>query len=258
MLCAMATHRIELLDSGWITLHAWRRVTPERPFWRLYWAADPGAWIAHHDQRLALEPGIVAAIPPHTAIERACVGPVRMLHAHCLFGHPADRCQPGMQTIPVDPVLRALLRERTRGPAQFAPSQRPDVGERHAWLSLICAVVARCTLPVFPGDPAVEAACEFIELHFPLPCTNEALAQRTGLSRNQFIRRFRSACGTTPQAWQRERRLDRVATRLEHEDVSIDTIADDCGFSDRAHLDKRFRERYGCTPAAYRQATRPV
>jgi AraC-like DNA-binding protein len=81
-----------------------------------------------------------------------------------------------------------------------------------------------------------------------------AIAQ---LSAFHLVRSFHDAYGLPPAAYQRDLRLRQAKRRL-HGDVSIATVAAECGFCDQAHLGRWFKRTYGVTPAAYRRAvTRP-
>ena len=82
-----------------------------------------------------------------------------------------------------------------------------------------------------------------------------AIAQ---LSAYHLVRSFHDAYGLPPAAYQRDLRLRQAKRRL-HGDVSIATVAAECGFCDQAHLGRWFKRTYGVTPAAYRRSvTRPI
>lgn len=80
--------------------------------------------------------------------------------------------------------------------------------------------------------------------------TVEQMAAHVGLSSSHFARLFRQACGMTPWTYVVNLRLDRAA-RLLGEGESISDVAFGCGFSDQAHLSRRFKQRYGTSPSAF-------
>ncbi|NLG00195.1 MAG: helix-turn-helix domain-containing protein, partial [Lentisphaerae bacterium] len=51
-------------------------------------------------------------------------------------------------------------------------------------------------------------------------------------------------------------RLERVQTLLCETPLSIERIADTCGFNDASHLGKMFRQHFGTTLSAYRRQNR--
>ena len=76
------------------------------------------------------------------------------------------------------------------------------------------------------------------------------------LSEGHFSRSFRVTFGEPPHAFVSRRRLELAAHHMIHTDASLSEIALLCGFSDQAHLCRRFRQVSGQTPAAWRRARR--
>lgn len=85
------------------------------------------------------------------------------------------------------------------------------------------------------------------------PPSLERLAEVAGMSHARLNRCFRKVYGQTVFAWLRDRRLERAEHCLKDSDDSITGIAFLCGFSSSSHFAAAFRERHGCTPAAFRQ-----
>ncbi len=84
----------------------------------------------------------------------------------------------------------------------------------------------------------------------PLP----ALAVRAGMSLRTFQRRFEEMTGLAPGSWIIRERVNRARSILESSpDISIETVADLCGFGAPETLRHHFRNLIGVTPAAYRQ-----
>jgi AraC family transcriptional regulator, transcriptional activator FtrA len=84
----------------------------------------------------------------------------------------------------------------------------------------------------------------------PLP----ALAARAGMSLRTFQRRFEEMTGFAPGAWIIRERVNRAREVLESSpDISIEAVADLCGFGTPEILRHHFKRLIGVTPAAYRQ-----
>jgi AraC family transcriptional regulator, transcriptional activator FtrA len=84
----------------------------------------------------------------------------------------------------------------------------------------------------------------------PLP----ALAARAGMSLRTFQRRFEEMTGLAPGAWIIRERVSRAREILERSpDLSVENVADLCGFRAPETLRHHFRSLVGVTPAAYRQ-----
>jgi len=85
--------------------------------------------------------------------------------------------------------------------------------------------------------------------------TNLAAAKACGLSRDCFIRSFRSLMGVSFRQFAVRHRLSKAAEQLLKTDLPIKAIAHEWGFTDASHLHRLFTQHYGCTPQAYRTSS---
>ncbi len=108
-------------------------------------------------------------------------------------------------------------------------------------------------------SPANRRLLERIEAHVDAHLDDpdldvDRIARDNHVSRRTLYRLF-AEIGTSPSSWLWERRLDRARRLLKspaHAEMSITEIALACGFRDHAHFTRRFRERFGNPPSAYR------
>lgn len=105
----------------------------------------------------------------------------------------------------------------------------------------------------WPRTLAVARARELLESQLADPPSLEALAAAVNLSPFHFARVFRQATGLPPHAWLKQRRLARAREMLKH-GLAASQVAFDLGFADQSHLSRQFKQAYGVTPGAYRQA----
>jgi len=75
-------------------------------------------------------------------------------------------------------------------------------------------------------------------------------------SEAHFARAFRLTFGESPHAFLVRRRLELAARCMLQTEADLSEIALRCGFSDQAHLCRRFREATGQSPGAWRRALR--
>jgi transcriptional regulator GlxA family with amidase domain len=81
----------------------------------------------------------------------------------------------------------------------------------------------------------------------------EALAQHVGMSPRNFARVFRRQFETTPARFVERARVERARRHLEDTRLSLDEVADACGFGSTERLRRSFARVLGVGPAAYRE-----
>jgi len=82
------------------------------------------------------------------------------------------------------------------------------------------------------------------------------LGDVAGVSTEHFSREFRRIYGMSAAQYLRLLRLEWAAERLRKPDESLAEIASAAGFADQSHFTRRFKQKFGITPAAFRAASR--
>lgn len=80
----------------------------------------------------------------------------------------------------------------------------------------------------------------------------EDLAEHASLSVRTLTRQFRAATGTTINGYLTALRLARAKELLRSEALSIETVAERCGFADGRQLRRLWKSAYGEPPSRYR------
>ncbi len=106
------------------------------------------------------------------------------------------------------------------------------------------------------GDETLAATLTWATEHLDVDHTVETLARRAQQSPRTYARRFRAATGTTPLQWLLAQRVIHAQRMLETTDMSVEQIAESCGFSTASALREHFVRRAGVSPQAYRQTFR--
>lgn len=104
--------------------------------------------------------------------------------------------------------------------------------------------------PALPSAQ-VAAAVGYIERH-ACDCTLEDLARHLHLSPNYASALLKRQTGRTFMQLVQESRLARAATLLDA-GATAEVAAREVGYANMSFFYKKFAERYGCTPAAYRR-----
>jgi AraC family transcriptional regulator len=97
---------------------------------------------------------------------------------------------------------------------------------------------------------------EYIDANLSSRISVAQLSAQVHCSEAHFSRAFRQAVGESPHAYIVICRVQAAAVFMMKTDATLSEIAIDCGFTDQAHLCKRFRSLLGQTPAAWRRAQR--
>ncbi|MBB4303671.1 transcriptional regulator GlxA family with amidase domain [Rhodobium orientis] len=99
------------------------------------------------------------------------------------------------------------------------------------------------------------AMIEVMEQNLAEPLSLAEISRRTGLSRRHVERLFRQLLGRSPARYYLDLRLDRARQLLLQSDMAIVDVAIASGFVSASHFSKCYRELYGRSPQADRQAS---
>lgn len=96
----------------------------------------------------------------------------------------------------------------------------------------------------------------YIDLHYNEKITLQDMADSEHLSLHYFSHFFTDKIGIPFQKYLTLIRLEKAQAQLAANDKNISEIALDCGFANVKLFNKYFKEKYGCTPGSYREASR--
>jgi AraC family transcriptional regulator len=94
---------------------------------------------------------------------------------------------------------------------------------------------------------------DYIDGHITGPIRVADLCALIDRSEAHFSRSFKRTFGESPHAFLISRRLELAARYMLQTEASLSDIAQQCGFTDQAHLCKHFKQSTGQTPAAWRR-----
>ncbi|MFI1104140.1 AraC family transcriptional regulator [Streptomyces melanogenes] len=106
------------------------------------------------------------------------------------------------------------------------------------------------------GDSAVTPALSAIHEDPSAPWTVESLAERAGLSRAAFARRFAALVGEPPMAYLTRWRMTTAARLLRETDAPLTSVAARTGYGSEFAFAKAFKREYGLAPGGYRRQAR--
>ena len=102
-------------------------------------------------------------------------------------------------------------------------------------------------------DP-VQSCVKYLWQHYGEPLSLNDMAQRAHMSPSYFSSLFKKRVGSGFVDYLTEIRLESAAEALlKHRDVTINAIAEQCGYVDARYFVRQFQKRYGMTPTLYRR-----
>lgn len=103
------------------------------------------------------------------------------------------------------------------------------------------------------GGDEIDRVLRFINANLALDLSLPQLAAVACLSKNYFIRKFRSRVGIAPQKYVSMARIERAKLLLANSNSQVSEVMADVGFTDSAHFSKAFKASTGYSPRAYKK-----
>ncbi|SOZ10086.1 GlxA family transcriptional regulator [Cupriavidus taiwanensis] len=108
-------------------------------------------------------------------------------------------------------------------------------------------------LPQADGADRLGMTLDWAIAHLSEPLTLDTLAEKAGMSRRNFTRRFKEKTGTTVTQWVLNHRLTAARRLLETTDKGVDLVAELVGFGSAVSLRQHFTQALAVSPSAYRR-----
>lgn len=107
-------------------------------------------------------------------------------------------------------------------------------------------------------DSRIRAIEAYLQENFRDEISIQSLAERACMSERTFVRHFKAATGKLPAAYIQALRIEAAKAMLEHEGLSVQTVASSVGYNDVAFFRCLFRRATGMTPQQYRASFAPM
>ncbi|MES2950531.1 MAG: AraC family transcriptional regulator [Pseudomonadota bacterium] len=227
-------------------------------------AIDAGlAVYCHGEHRTALKPGMAVMMEPGLAHScnpdaqqawsyRMLFVDAQWLHRSFLpfvHGQQEQRLKLSQHSSAAPAVYRAL--SNIADTLVSGAADALEVDERLLSFIAQYALVPRM-MAAEPNvdEQALHAVRDVICTHVESNLSLERLAQASGWSGYQLIRKFKQAFGQTPHAFQIDQRLN-LAKKLLKQGAGLADVAHQLGFADQAHFQRHFKKRHAITPKNY-------
>ena len=263
-------------------LKHWKHQRLFFPFWRFYWNMNEGG-IVFYEKKVMLNPDRIILIPPNTPFSTDIIGDsyvssmnsmleggwIRnkemesdslqngfILHffIHFNLGYPFDNLTPGIYFFSITKEQRIIIQRITdilkHGVSDF------DFNECLDLYNLILSSISFLSSNLWHHqsiEPKILDVMSYMNRNLRKNLTNEILASTIRMSTNSFARLFKQQTGNSPQKYLTKTRIENACNLLHHSSLSINEIADRCGFSDRYYFTKVFTSSILLPPAQYRK-----
>jgi len=107
-------------------------------------------------------------------------------------------------------------------------------------------------------DRVIRECLAWIADNSATPSPVSAMAERSGLTRRTFARRFQGATGRRPMDYVHALRIEGARQRLETGSAAVDDVGFEVGYEDPTFFRRLFKRTTGLTPAAYRRKFAPI
>ena len=230
---------IEYVDRVIINRY-WESEEHIRPVWKLYWSKRKGAALTFREKKIELLPDSFYLISPMTRYIPYCRKNVEHFYIH--FKLPREYGSPpqGIWKIPAD---------------RFRYEQVSHTDSGFLLLEIICNSLRHLPPGLFDQNHPDPLGDLFIwlEEHLHETCRNSVLAGVSGYSEDTLNRIFIRETGLSPQKYVQGLRVSRAANLLKRTSLTIEEIAEQCGFFDRSHFHRIFQKKIGLSPVQFRK-----
>lgn len=236
----------------------------ERTPWRLSFRERGRAELMTPSGVTALPPGRAILIAPDIGADAKPAGDAQHLLVEFELARSRETAPLPRRDAPMvlaaddtrDELARGLLRELAGGAAPGSAVCARAQALLHLCLSSVLEASADGAAGGRGSEGDARAQLQpvlrYIDTHLADLLPNAKLAEVAHASESHFIRLFRRTLGCTPARHVQERRVSAAAELLLRTSLSIDEIAERCGFANRYHFSRVFAQRMAHPPARFR------
>jgi AraC-like DNA-binding protein len=106
------------------------------------------------------------------------------------------------------------------------------------------------------ADTVVTEVCRIIDEYYRDPPSIRSIAAEVGVSRTRLYEQFVAQSGQTPADYLAQVRLRHALSLLHGSTLTLETIADHCGYHSASHLSRHVKHATGASPGRLRKEIR--
>lgn len=275
-------YNLQILCCRYWWLKKWEFKELAYPYWRIYYNKRAGAQITHNGSVYQLNPECIVLIAPNTSFQSSLTGTIASdkdfeleggriddelseseiienggiphLFIHFNLGMPYDNIPPGVFVSelnkPLENKISTIIKHLQRDFRKFSFYASLDV---QALIANLLAEIPKSKWDLISQDHRILNVLSYIEKNLNAILNNQMLAQKASMATNAFTRLFSNETGFSPQRYVKKKRIEEACILLHHSNYTIDQVALKCGFADRFHFSRIFKQITKIPPALYRK-----
>jgi AraC-like DNA-binding protein len=243
-------YSIQIIRTHFRHVKHWQPVSC-RHYWRLYFNKTGQAKV----NDVVLNPDILVGIPPSMQVAQNHSEAFDQFYIHFSVDEPFDQ-NDKLIILKIKPddllLLEDLISERIQNQdkSKLPLNDTINMKQYHLITKLLSHV--KIDDAIFK-DSRINEAVKILKSSLADPLSNQQLAKQFSLSVNGFSKLFKDNTGITPHQYLLKLKVKKAAELLSDNTLSIEGIAEQCGFYDRAHFSRLFTKEYNMAPAKYRK-----
>jgi len=251
---------LEILQGFHVSLdYKWNHKNVCDPFTRLYYVSSGGGVLREREKEIPLQPGHVYMIPAGCTFSYACHDTLEKIYFHI-------RIKGGLWYDLLSTVQGIC--SMSFSPAEFTELKQFFYSSDYAALFQVHVVISETIkkltgggefwfAPVKRYSPLIEKTLSFIEEDVRITLSIGEISKALFVAPSTLRNKFKEETGISLGQYIDNLVLTEAKTMLMDPKHSIQSAADFLGFCDRFYFSRRFKEKYGITPAAYRRSILP-
>ncbi|MBB5030889.1 helix-turn-helix domain-containing protein [Prosthecobacter vanneervenii] len=245
---------LEVLMHRKISLKRWTLAAAADAYWRLYRPLSAGGVICFDGTEHPMKPGRLYLISPHTRFDSRAERAFSKWYIHFTLHSARNQPAPFVAELKADTRMKVLL--QVLCPAQSKTGRRQ--AEPGPWLMLeLLALALEQAAPLMENRPSHDVRLEHVHARMQRELAEKLtladLSRTSGLSVRHLNSLFVEQTGLPPMRYLTELRLNQCQLLLRQTQLSIDDIAEQCGFANRFYLTRMMSRHRHTTPGAFRR-----
>lgn len=234
------------------TIRNWAS-SKSRPFWRIYWNETPGALIKYSENEVQCDKHSLICIPPTLSVDQIVLEPFEHLWMH-VDTPLLSNYELKVYEFPVDtPFVQRMMKLSALMKKGDGESAEAQTLKQLMVFWFLSGIQLKSDVSTIEVPELVESAIKIMDERLQSGISTEELSESLGVSSKTLNRKFKKYLEMPPHKFFTSLRMKKATALLFGKNISLDQISYECGFCNRSHFSRVFRESYNQSPAAFRK-----